>query len=724
MPDDIIPWVSLVQAGIGIGARIAAAGLAAGWVLRRSGRAADGGRATRSLLALWAVCTCGVVVNALLACVLGEFGRFTPAWDLAALIAFCGAGGLLGWSRDRAGFVRWLRDAAPGVALLLPACALLLSLQTRGEWIAGGWDPGVYVNQGLALERTGRHDPGVLIGYGRMDASGFDFFTRGDKGYRECFPAVPIDPGTREVRAYFFRLMPSWIAVLARCGGAAAAVRVNLVTGMAAVIALAGMILSCGGGLALALFAALLFSVHPLLLYHLSVPTTELLQVVLVCGLFGVAGLDRRAGAVARAAAGAVLIVAAVLNRVSFVPFGALFLLVMAWVERHADDRRRVVATHSVWGVALAAGAAWTWTANEPALHRLLGDLTGMSVMSVACLLLAVGVDAAAATPAGRTWLRRMPSGWPRVASCAAAAVVGVLMAIHRGGEGPVIQNLSGNLNAALPYVGWVLVGCGLAGGAWLAWRSPTPAEAQGDDAHGVSLSTPLGGFVAFAGAITALLMVNQSIAPLYPWATRRYLEFTVPLLCLLAAVIPAALWNAGPRRRVVWRVVAALVLAAPAAAGARRAANAWRCTSYDGLIAALEATAARIAPGDTVVADDPRWGTPLLLGWGLDIINGKPLCAAGGSPATGPGVAALRALSRGGRSVRLLTSTAASIGIFGESFPGATLDATVGPMELKETVHSGHASDFATHPRAVVFRLYSWKPADEPGASPAAQSM
>ena len=84
---------SLSVAGLFIGARVAAAGLAWGWALPAP-PVPGSSLAARRVAALAAVCVCGVAVNALLAALLGEAGRFTPVWDLGTLAAACAAGAL------------------------------------------------------------------------------------------------------------------------------------------------------------------------------------------------------------------------------------------------------------------------------------------------------------------------------------------------------------------------------------------------------------------------------------------------------------------------------------------------------------------------------------------------------------------------------------------------------------------------------------------------------
>ena len=100
---------------------------------------------------------------------------------------------------------------AAGIALIFigAVSAAVMLIPKPGEWIVGGWDPGVYINQGVSIARNHGFRAPPLPCYRELSARGLELFTRGTARYTEAFPGCPIDPHSRRFVLYFFPLTPA-----------------------------------------------------------------------------------------------------------------------------------------------------------------------------------------------------------------------------------------------------------------------------------------------------------------------------------------------------------------------------------------------------------------------------------------------------------------------------------------------------------------------------------
>jgi hypothetical protein len=127
-------------------------------------------------------------------------------------------------------------------------------------------------------------------------------------------------------------------------------------------------------------------------------------------------------------------------------------------------------------------------------------------------------------------------------------------------------------------------------------------------------------------GIAVLVLLLHGGIAPLYPWALRRYVVYLVPFLALAQGDAASWVVASSKGRRKAALLAGAILMAAAVVEGSARSLSAARVGDYKGLTAILRQLDAHLRDGDVVVADDPRWGTPLLLAFGRDVIDGKRL--------------------------------------------------------------------------------------------------
>ena len=694
---------------ISLALRLVVPGAAWAWCFPLSDIACS--RPGRLLLNAARILVLGTAVNAGMVVILAQTGRFTTGTDTVAWVAVSLAGMVLGRRRRRPLSIRYLRDGAWIAPAAAAWFAAAMALPERGEWLAGGWDPGVYQQQGVQVAREGTFRPGPLPVYADMTGEAFAFFTRGTSSYREAFPGVPLDPETRGYRPYFFRLTPAFTALLHRVGGIDAVVRVNLLLAPVAVLGLAAVLFALTSSWSLAGFAALLLAAGPVFVYHTHVPVTEMLHLVLMCGIgLSLYGRSRRWEGLLVLS---LFLALAVLNRLAFLPFAGLLLAAMAWLDLRRPARARCAVEHGVAVLAVSVAGLFNFRACAITMVRLR-DVTPLLV---GCFLTAVAAVVLVDLLGMRERPRRKTAtvlaavlGWGFLALVLCGGILALvafafdaaqrLGMIESGGRvdrlGHVVR-LAAGLQA---YLGPLTVAGAVAGGVLVFRRMRT-------------LPRELFVWCLFGAAATAALVVRPSIWEVLPWALRRFVPYTLPLLAVLNALWLSALWRGEPPRLkgVPGRVLACGGLAILLAATAGRTARAWTATEYNGIGAALAEVAARVEPGDILVVDSRRWCAPLALLHERQVLNGERLWDRRDEADMREGLRLLSGLGRDGRRVRFLTSTEDGLKVYPAPPEPTNMDWESEPYRFEVVIHSARARDFAREAVETRFRLFTWLP-------------
>ena len=660
---------------------------APGWAWSRAlwGRAALAEEAPRSVLL-------GMIVALLSTLGLAAGGMLRPApeWWLAGGLTVVG----LVWASRREPAA--VRPVGPALAVLLSVFALAAAAflpARRGEWIAGGWDPGIYVNEGLVISRSGSlsHPPDPL--YSRLSAEELALFTTVYKGQPEVMPGASVDPDTRSFQPLFFRLTPAFIALLDHCGGLRSALRASYAAGFLALFLFPFMLARLGAGRNAVAAGALLMLLQPLWIYHLRIPTSEMLQLWLLCGVgWFLPERHRPAGA----AAIALLLLLAVVNRFSFLPFGALLVGALAWLDLETPQRRAVVGARLLQAAALAAGGWVDAATNTAAFARFQPVMAGLVGWPVALVAAALALDLAGRRPSWRERLRRLADAAVIPALAAGLAVlIGVAFLRNRPDFMFQTRWSSGVI--------WHFAGPAAVFGAVMG----LPAILRREDA-----ARPLRIWAAFLLAATAITVYRPEIMELQPWGARRFLEFTAPLLALLGGVATGAIVRIF-REQPAWGQGAAVVFVTAIATGqspiARHAA---RCSDFDGLSAQLAEVVARTAPGDVILCDHFRWSTPLRFIGGLRAVNGAPFCEERQPDRLERALAILqREAERDGGRLRILTSGRRGLDVFPGGLVAATPDWIAPRWTSRQVIHSARGREFACEEKTREFRLHTWAP-------------
>jgi hypothetical protein len=621
---------------------------------------------------------------------LGEFGLYGSLLEWAVLIAVTVTGVVVGALRDRAALARHAVLAAPIAALFAVAVMVVMALPRQGEWIVGGWDPGTYVDQGVFVSREGTFRPAADPLFSSIKGGDWSTFVPRVLNFAEALPVFPIDPDTRCFEFFFFRGMPATVAMVDRCGGLRAATRVNMIVGLLALLAVAHVFWTWFGRRSHRWFALVLFVAQPIWLYHLHFPSSELLQQALWFGVFGVAAVRTESRAAGPLIALGCL--ALTVTHLSLVLFLGLFLMALAWCDLGRSDRAQV-RRERLWQVAaVLAGVGVDLLTSPTTVGRL--DFILPRLMGLAGLFTAVAVAMDYLGPADDEGREARASALGGVA-VVLAFVAGVLVV----GAGILMPQRFHwphyNLKMILPYI--------TPGLALLAVVGATLFAARRDD---VSRLAKAAAFVMVA--VTIANLVENAIAALYPWATRRYVALSVPLFAVLAGHVLAWMWQAPVR----WmRPAAGAVFAAVVTGLSLWSWPALTRTEYDGLSARLAEAAGHIGPKDVVVADRFAYGIPLRFLHGRHVLNGERLLEPLDLQDVTPWIKGLRNLRAAGWNVRFLTVTPQGMDAFPFRLGGVREEWRSEPFVLQEIEHDAYRADYHLRQLPMRLTLHTWDP-------------
>lgn len=653
----------------------------AGDVVSRSGRA----------IAL------GLVLNLLPALFVAQRGGWSPGVDWGLWIGVTLAG--LVWRRRSLQRVIWI-DAAAVMGFLILVTFAVLSRAPRSEWFAGGWDPGIYQNAAVVVAHTDGFVPRTDSVYSALTLKERSLFGP------QAFPAVPIQAETGALQHYFFQLTPMCGALFYRWGGLDLLSRLNQVLalmGLPVLFALTGSLGVTGWRLGAVLLA---MCVSPLWWYQQAIPTTEMLQLLLLCGavVFYI-DAERRGSPLPLGAA--FLLVAIGTNHFGFPPLIAMLLVVVAAAESIAGRPGRA-GRLATCAVALAAGLAWDLVFSCVTIARLQGKDAVLALVLIpfaACLVAGAALS--------RRQLNPRLAAWASVLARRGALVAGLMLIVLAGLlSWPVTESLALRGAGAVPLLGVWLVRFErflfFHGAVWFlllgVGTTLLACDMTCETRRLRILATALGGVVL-------LLFLNPGIAPLYPWAFRRSVVFLLPLTALVLGyglTVAAPQWRRYPRAsgRMALLLVATLLVV-----GIRASRSAAGVGDYVGLRETLATLNRSVRDGDVIVADDSRVGTPLLLLYGRDVLDGSRLWKSSSPGYRKEYLEMLRRLQfEQGRRVVWLTSTEEGLGIYPPAL-GATSPLTQ-PLTVtyRTVIHSPRADRFATKESKNLFQLHLWQ--------------
>lgn len=646
----------------------------------------------------------GVVVNLLPSLMLASIQQWSPTadwsgWGLLTILGFLAA-----WRKGGI-TIPFLWRGAAAVLVVWLAGSIFVLLPVRSEWLAGGWDPGIYQNNAFVISR----DHGLLGRpesiYSEMSEEEIRLFMRTDGRYHEAFPATPVRLESGAMPLYFFHLTPVCGAWFHRMGGFPLLFRLPALLAVWTLFPLLALYGQMGlaGWKRWAGLAPWLTS--PLWWYHHAIPTSEMLYVlILVSGLlFYVRAVrDRCAwpwGAI-------LMLFLAVVNHLNAVVLLGFLLLFGAALESAGRVPGRVPRMIGCFS-ALALAVAWNLHFAQITILRLeeKDRILPLMVLVWAVCLIGSLLLARRAAPF------RIPPFGNRVAKIlgVCAGVVIVFAALGSGMEwtrpwlfrgaaqlpwaGPVLDAFL----RTIPFQGtWSMIWAGTGFIAMTLDRKPEHAELKA---------------MTFAlGAIVLALLIAPGIAAIYPWALRRYVVFLLPFLALAQTFAVIHLSERRPfgRRMVSWALAA--VILAGLLHGAVISRSAARVGDYRGLGRVVFELNEVIQPGDVVVADDPRWGTPLLLVGGHEVISGRRLWRSEDPDYQASFMNVLRRIRDGdGRRVLWLTSTERGLDLYPVGLEHHTELIYETRFSYRTVHHGTRARSYRQREHHRVFQFHVW---------------
>lgn len=652
---------------------------------------AGSGRLARSVIFTSAALLLGVPAALLFSVLLAETGVLSVALEWAGAVLMILSGLLAGRLRNPDRLKHSLTWSLPGAAVLFTGIVVILNLPRCGEWIAGGWDPGIYINQGVAVARFGTFHPPAEPHHAALTGDELALFTSGSKGHApQLFPAVPVDPQNRNVLHYFFRLTPACVSTLALHGGLNAATRMPAIAGLLVLLVFPGFLTGLGCRPACAWIASLLLASHPVWLYHLHFPASEMPELFFFLGLATLLPFQHT-GWYSRLLF-LLLLFAAILNRLSFFPIALMLTMAAAWADMERPDRRQVLTGRMLQLLVILLAVAYDYTfarVTVDGLQYALTDVFGAALVFMAGTAL---LDWASVFKRSASRLTPAIVFGLAAAALALTAIGSVFLWRHA----PVLAGIRRNTLHLSPFLGapWLIPAVP---GMLLLWLL-----------HARRLRH-LSSVTLVCTVITLLLLVKTFTFPFYPWTTRRFLPFTVPLLATGAAFLLAELWHWGKLPRPARRLCVVLLLGAILAFTARSSWHALSGSEYDGLSARLAHVAKQIGPRDIVIVDHFKWGTPLMFIHGAHVLDGSTFHDTRGAASMPEALKTLSRLKAAGWRILWLSSTPAGLEIYPQPVPGAVLLADVPPLTFREIIHGPRVRDFVRRERTVVFQLYQW---------------
>ena len=483
-----------------------------------------------------------------------------------------------------------MKDTAAriGAAAVFPLLLLALCgwrFFPAAEYVIGGKDPGVYVNEGISIHRTGtilRRDEAVAA----VPADARELFFRRhgrEEYYGIRFMGVNImDPATGAVMPGWPHLFPASIALgygVAGLRGAANTVAVWGVLGVLAVFFLGARVM----GRWAAFLGCLLLILNLAETWYARYPNTEVvMQTLLFAGLLAFSYSEEGDGRFFAGVAGGACALLMFLRVESVLVLGGF---AAACALRWIVDRRPphlAFVLPAVAGFVLAlfyyAGPLkayfWIYKVNMPSIP-----------LALAATVVALVVMGAAGTQ--RRWLAPPLKMYLPLGLAAVLAGLAVYALFFREAAGRVAEEDAHALRMFRErYVYWPALIAALAGFAVAArrqfWRHPA--------------------FFLLFATFAVFVFRKLNIVWEHFWLARRFLPMVLPGLCLLAAGALVGTSGSGETHRVGRRLAGTLGVAFIAWQFWTAAAPVAAHVEYRGAIHAVEQLAERVTDRDLVL--------------------------------------------------------------------------------------------------------------------------
>lgn len=486
---------------------------------------------------------------------------------------------------------------------VLAVAAVLLYFRPS-EGIVGNWDPGVYLAQGNAIATDGGYRL-VDRASPLLEAAEKEALYLWQRGFRVKYPGFFVSPDRpHALDPQFYPLYPTWIAVATTTGAFRWALYLNGLFALLSLILVIRIGKETSGGFG-AFAAGAIFLLNPVQIWFSGFHTAELLmQLLALAGIWCWILWERHEKGLFSLLSGTFFALTA------FASVTGVYLAALAGLLHLLQFRRKT--GHPAFFLPLAAALPLLIFQNLFFTRQYFGQ-----VLSFAPLFLKIlPVLAVAGLPVVLVLLfrphggvpprgKRKPSGYPGHAGTSFFLVLFALLAyaLYAGGEvGRFFRDPAFLVSKSNLLVAW-------SGLALLTWKRPRV---------GVMLGAL---FILF----TLVFLLHGMMVPRYPWAFKRFLPVTLPLLAVFAGSFWGFLAKSLRDRRLQALLLAAALLfaARPLTRGQEFALH----RDWIGAVEAVEAVAAALPVDGVVFA--PKWiATPLEFLHGRKVV---PLRKGGG---------------------------------------------------------------------------------------------
>lgn len=648
----------------------------------------------------------GVAAMSWTALTLAEFGLFVAGVPLVVLpVAAAGTYVLLTRGRPAHGEPAF---APQELAAVLIAVATLFLTTPPDEVLVGGQDPGVYVHVASSVARTGAliMDQPDLPGIGEAERQ---LVFRNHSWGTEPFPGMYLRPDGR-LSPQFYHLFPSLMAVAWDLGGIRAALLVNPLLNLAAVLALyavAALLL----GRRWALAATLIHALAAAQIRQAKFPTAEMMTQFFLLSGVALLALATREDAPPRALAplAGVAFGMALLTRYDAILFVVPLAALLLWGMASARQSRPVLV---VLGVTFALGAqSWLHQQHVAPFYQPLGGLVGGFFAAVAILV--PGVLLLRRTGVWLLLARRLQARETALRASAGGAVVcwvlfGWFIRPRLAGQGAIGQFFR-RLAGDPPWSGAAQLLAGAESVNTLYLVDLLGAAGLLAALAGIAVLVVSrrqlweNAWLSASVAVTALLTLNVFHDHFLMWVSRRFVPVVVPLTSI--AIAAAAAWVAGRwRERSLafgWAGVALVAAVLALNAGATRAMASGR--EWPGLIAWYEQFERAVPADAEIYCDQPGFAAP------LRFISGRRAFELAGrsEERSAALLALLRRKAAGGRQILYLSQQP-----FGNPAQSGLVPLGSYPLRSTMITATRRGVPASTKPRTADFVLYRVQPA------------
>jgi hypothetical protein len=497
-----------------------------------------------------------------------------------------------------------------GLRISIVFVLIFLFFNLNSQWIMGGWDPGIYTNQGLNIankngfvQPVGFEDDDLMSDEILMISKVPDEMVSPIPGeeYRELLPGVRIDVEKGDVSNLFFRNFPSFIGMLSNWGLVDFGLKANVFAGLMTVLIFIVLAYRMFGSFYSVAFCLMLFF-HSLFLYHIKLPTTEVLQMAL---FFGFVLLNSWRTNLFISVFSALIFFCAVTNRAGFIAFGSLYLFFVCLAKTTTDESRKERFTFLVLTcLGLICGLIYDIIYSSNTIIKLNYVLDKLFMVALASIIGSVIVTAF--SNFFKIYLLKLvdvfenrKNGYITACLLILATIV-ITFFVYNKSDYPANQ-----IKMLISYFGMVTLLFVFAGMFFMLFDPKTNIYAKTT--------------VVFLIVVSIVTFSNQYVANLYPWAVRRYVTYTLPLIILSAIYLPCVLWRS---KKVFPRVLAVMFIFVICISQARSTFKVLIHSEYRGILVKLEELDNELDDESLILVDDHRFATPLMYIYGHKVMD------------------------------------------------------------------------------------------------------